>query len=102
MHILCAVQFQVFRKKKLFSSKSTGDKKFLPKWNKLDDNVNRISHSGVYKIVQHSPQNAYGRTGICGRGVLGRWGPNHAADPIVTRWKRDNGGKIVTDEMSGS
>ena len=26
-----------------------------------------------------------GRTGISGRGLLGRWGPNHAADPIVTR-----------------
>ena len=22
---------------------------------------------------------------MCGRGCLGRWGPNHAADPIVTR-----------------
>jgi len=30
-----------------------------------------------------------GRTGICGRGLLGRFGPNHAADPVVTRWKRD-------------
>jgi ADP-ribose pyrophosphatase len=29
-----------------------------------------------------------GRTGLRGRGRLGRWGPNHAADPIVTRWKR--------------
>lgn len=27
-----------------------------------------------------------GRTGICGRGLLGRWGPNHAADPIVSRF----------------
>jgi len=27
-----------------------------------------------------------GRTGICGRGLLGRWGPNHAADPVVTRY----------------
>ena len=26
-----------------------------------------------------------GRTGIRGRGLLGRWGPNHAGDPIVTR-----------------
>ncbi|KAG7162532.1 ADP-ribose pyrophosphatase-like [Homarus americanus] len=31
--------------------------------------------------------NMHGRTGITGRGALGRWGPNHAADPIVTRWK---------------
>lgn len=27
-----------------------------------------------------------GRTGVSGRGLLGRWGPNHAADPIVTRY----------------
>ena len=27
---------------------------------------------------------------------LGHFGPNHAADPIVTRWKRDkNGGRIL-------
>ena len=23
---------------------------------------------------------------MIGRGLLGRWGPNHAADPIVTRF----------------
>ena len=28
-----------------------------------------------------------GRTGLSGRGLLGKWGPNHAADPIVTRWR---------------
>ena len=27
-----------------------------------------------------------GRTGMTGRGLLGRWGPNHAGDPIVTRY----------------
>jgi len=31
-------------------------------------------------------RNPVGRTGIRGRGCLGRWGPNHAADPIVTRF----------------
>ncbi|XP_043597388.1 ADP-ribose pyrophosphatase, mitochondrial isoform X2 [Bombus pyrosoma] len=40
------------------------DISFQPKWNAVDGNVNR-------------------------RGLLGRWGPNHAADPIVTRWKQD-------------
>jgi hypothetical protein len=34
--------------------------------------------------------------------VLGRWGPNHAADPIVTRWKRDNAAQqIVRDAETG-
>ena len=32
------------------------------------------------------PLNPRGRTGLRGRGLLGQWGPNHAADPIVTRY----------------
>ncbi len=31
------------------------------------------------------PINPMGRTGIAGRGLLGKWGPNFAGDPIVTR-----------------
>ena len=31
------------------------------------------------------PRNPVGRTGMAGRGLLGKWGANHAADPIVTR-----------------
>jgi len=34
-----------------------------------------------------APLNPLGRTGLTGRGLLGKWGPNHAADPIVTRWE---------------
>ena len=26
---------------------------------------------------------------VSGRGLLGRWGPNHAGDPVVTRWAKD-------------
>ena len=41
-----------------------------------------------FQISKHNePLNIRGRTGLKGRGVLGRWGPNHAADPVVTRWK---------------
>lgn len=40
-------------------------------------------------------RNPIGRTGIVGRGLLGKWGPNHAADPIVTRWKKDSAGEKV-------
>ena len=47
------------------------------------------------------PLNPRGRTGLAGRGVLGKWGPNHAADPIVTRWQRRDNGDIVTQESSG-
>ena len=30
-----------------------------------------------------------------------RWGPNHAADPIVTRWKREEDGQVVSDAETG-
>eukprot|EP00966_Prymnesium_polylepis_P233681 5404954-Prymnesium_polylepis.1 len=50
-------------------------------------------------------RNPVGRTGLCGRGMLGKWGPNKAAgercgfdhaspviaDPIVTRYHPDTG-----------
>lgn len=37
---------------------------------------------------------------MTGRGVLGRWGPNHAADLILTRWLRDgmSGKKILNED----
>ncbi|CAF1586152.1 unnamed protein product [Rotaria sp. Silwood1] len=64
-------------------------------WN-LDDRLcDRRSYHGTYKIIGRLPQNPCGRTGITGRGHLGHFGPNHAADPIVTRWKRDENGKII-------
>ena len=50
--------------------------------------------------MENLPQNPRGRTGIVGRGFLGKWGPNHAADPIVTKWKRDQLGSRVLDEKS--
>ncbi|XP_013393750.1 ADP-ribose pyrophosphatase, mitochondrial [Lingula anatina] len=66
------------------------------KWNTVHGKVNRVSHMGQYEVVNGLPQNPVGRTGIRSRGHLGRWGPNHAADPIVTRWKRDkNGSKVI-------
>lgn len=36
------------------------------------------------------PRNPVGRTGMRGRGLLGRYGANFAADPIVTRRKPDD------------
>ncbi|PSN41282.1 ADP-ribose pyrophosphatase [Blattella germanica] len=70
------------------------DSSFHPKWNEIDGNVNRKSHMGPYQIDAF-PLNPIGRTGLQGRGVLGRWGPNHAADPIVTRWKRNDSNEKV-------
>jgi ADP-ribose pyrophosphatase len=62
-------------------------KDFHPKFNALDCKIDRRSHHGAYEVVDGMPRNPHGRTGLTGRGDLGRWGPNHAADPIVTRWK---------------
>ena len=47
----------------------------------------RRSFEGPIEIgTDGRPRNPRGRTGMCERGLLGKWGPNHAADPIVTRF----------------
>eukprot|EP00960_Hanusia_phi_P072150 767714-Hanusia_phi.AAC.1 len=62
-------------------------------FNRVDGKVDRVSFTGEYKIDVGTgrPLNPVGRTGMTGRGLLGRWGPNHAADPVVTRFV---GGKL--------
>uniref|UniRef100_A0AC34PX75 Nudix hydrolase domain-containing protein n=1 Tax=Panagrolaimus sp. JU765 TaxID=591449 RepID=A0AC34PX75_9BILA len=56
------------------------------KFNDIDGKVNRKSHFCEYAFDgEERPLNPIGRTGLRGRGTLGRWGPNHAADPIVSR-----------------
>eukprot|EP00049_Salpingoeca_infusionum_P017776 m.354303 g.354303 ORF g.354303 m.354303 type:complete len:325 (-) comp16976_c0_seq1:208-1182(-) len=68
------------------------------KFNQIDGDVDRTSAYGPYKLDKHGfPLNPVGRTGLRGRGELGKFGPNHAADPIVTRWKRDEQGEVVRD-----
>jgi len=78
-----------------------GREDFDPQWNQVDNGVDRRSHPVPYAVVDGRPRNPLGRTGLGGRGVLGKWGPNHAADPIVTRWARTEEGDIVTDPDSG-
>lgn len=52
----------------------------------------RMSFEGQYVFDEQSrPKNPRGRTGMSERGVLGKWGANHAADPIVTRFDPTNG-----------
>lgn len=50
----------------------------------------KVSQGGLGKTVVMKislpERNPVGRTGMVGRGLLGRWGPNHAADPVVTRY----------------
>ena len=51
-------------------------------------NVNRRSHTGklTFDPETNLPRNPLGRTGLVGRGFLGRYGPNHAADALVLRF----------------
>uniref|UniRef100_A0A8C3TQ30 ADP-ribose pyrophosphatase, mitochondrial n=1 Tax=Catharus ustulatus TaxID=91951 RepID=A0A8C3TQ30_CATUS len=74
---------------------------FSPKFNERDGEVERKSLNGLYVVENGRPRNPVGRTGLTGRGLLGRWGPNHAADPVVTRWKRDGSGNKVAHPVSG-
>ncbi len=69
---------------------------FSPTFNEIDGKVDRRSHKGPYKVKNGVPLNILGRTGLAGRGMLGRWGPNHAADSVVTRWKRNRNGDILS------
>jgi ADP-ribose pyrophosphatase len=47
----------------------------------------RFSNEGELVFEANGrPRNPRGRTGMSTRGLLGKWGPNHAADPIVTRF----------------
>uniref|UniRef100_A0A1B6M1F3 Nudix hydrolase domain-containing protein n=1 Tax=Graphocephala atropunctata TaxID=36148 RepID=A0A1B6M1F3_9HEMI len=87
-----------FIKNQIWADPDVTDVNFKPQWNLVDGKINRQSFDGKYDVVNSLPLNIHGRTGIKGRGVLGRWGPNHAADPIVTRWKRDDASKVVVDK----
>lgn len=52
----------------------------------LSDRVsNAVIVGGRPQMVDGLPRNPMGRTGMVGRGLLGKYGPNHAADPLVTR-----------------
>lgn len=52
----------------------------------------RFSYTGPIKFNSDGyPTNPIGRTGLKGRGTLGNWGPNHAADPVVVRADPETG-----------
>lgn len=62
------------------------------------------SRSGVLQSfegpIRHDAENGrplcpLGRMGITGRGNLGKWGPNHAADAIVTRVSEQGGLELL-------
>lgn len=62
----------------------------------------RTSAHGIYDMMYYSdsmrifvPQNPVGCTGTIGRGRLRRWGPNKAADMILTRSTDNNGFEFI-------
>uniref|UniRef100_A0A0V0GA23 Putative transient receptor potential-related channel 7 n=1 Tax=Triatoma dimidiata TaxID=72491 RepID=A0A0V0GA23_TRIDM len=76
------------------------DPNFHPLWNAMDGSIDRCSYHGPYNVINNFPRNPVGRTGLSGRGILGKWGPNHAADPILTKWKRDENHSVIYHEFS--
>ena len=60
------------------------------------DFSNRSSFVG-YSIDPDTnrPLNPRGRTGVAERGLLWKWGPNHAADPVVIATDNDGNRKIL-------
>lgn len=72
-------------------------------FNQLDmmARIDRCSFEGRYECEEgtNRPMNPRGRTGISGRGLLGRFGPNHAADPVITKWMRDAEGNFSYDDQ---
>ena len=49
-----------------------------------------LRSAGFLNPRTQRPRNPVGRTGMRERGLLGKYGPNHAADPIVMRLKPDS------------
>ena len=54
-------------------------------FNNDDGTVNRLSYDRPYRVDITDPLNVHGRTGLRGRGIFPRWGPNHYAITVVTR-----------------
>ena len=71
-----------------FNSKDEVDGKVVDRTTCHPDGIAVDASTGV-------PTNPFGRTGMTGRGLLGKWGVNQAADTVVTRWKRSADGGIL-------
>ncbi|VDL62182.1 unnamed protein product [Hymenolepis diminuta] len=55
------------------------------------NHIRRQSLLGRYRLDPNTgaPLNPMGRTGLLGKGLLPRWGPNHSVVIVVTRWSRN-------------
>ncbi|CAF1181547.1 unnamed protein product [Adineta steineri] len=72
-------------------------------FNTIDGTIDRRSVYHHYHINKYNglPLNPIGRTGIQGRGILLRWGPNIYHYIIICRWKRDIQGRIILHPSNG-
>ncbi|XP_074627353.1 transient receptor potential cation channel subfamily M member-like 2 isoform X1 [Acropora palmata] len=68
---------------------------FVINFNRVESGIDRRSQTGMIDTVNRLPRNPMGRTGLAGRGLLGRWGPNHTVHFILTRWKCRKDGQII-------
>ena len=73
----------VLRNDKSINSEGWADPEDITKVGNINQ---RKGYSGDIRMdLKGRPLNPKGRVGIQGRGMLGKWGPNYAADPVVTR-----------------
>lgn len=72
-------------------------------FNTNDGAIDRRSVYRPYQIRDNDglPLNPIGRTGLQGRGILLRWGPNIYHYILLCRWKRDMHGTILAHPSSG-
>ena len=72
-------------------------------FNSIDGAIDRRSVYHRYQIREMDglPLNPIGRTGLQGRGILLRWGPNIYHYILICRWKRDNYGRILLHPSNG-
>ncbi|CAF0879739.1 unnamed protein product [Adineta ricciae] len=73
------------------------------RFNTIDGVIDRRSVYQYYQLDAQSglPLNPVGRTGIQGRGILLRWGPNVYQYIMICRWKRDAHGRLLVHPTSG-
>ena len=61
--------------------------------------LKKLKDTDIVLDKNNHPINPIELTGLCGRGILGCWGPNHAADPIITYIDKNNNIYTVEDCM---
>eukprot|EP00912_Choanoflagellata_sp_UC4_P002423 UC4_evm1s1532 len=71
-------------------------------FNDIDNRIDRTSYNGEYRLEAATglPLNPFGRTGINGRGLLPRFGPNHEVLVVCTRCRSEPSGMPKIEILS--